>query len=268
MPFTLAHAAAAYPLRRTRLVLTALIFGTFAPDLEFFIRFEAAGRFGHSARGFFLFSLPVAFIAFWLFHDVLKEPLASLMPRAVRERIVPGTYPISWRQPRQLLLVLFSLLVGAASHILWDSFTHGGYWPARHFSWFWERVHFPVLGDLYNYKILQYGSTILGMLVVFFWFLHWIRTAPEQQHPAGSSVPAAHVRLARILIPLTALLGGLVRAMVGVGHPETPRDVQAWIVDFVVAAISLTWLELMVWGFALPIRRSHVASRRDHANVA
>ena len=271
MPFTLAHAAAAYPLRRTRLVLTALIFGTFAPDLEFFIRFEPAGHFGHSARGFFLFSLPVAFIAFWLFHDVLKEPLAALMPHAVRERIVPGTYPLSLRQPRRLLLVLGSLLVGAATHILWDAFTHNGYWPARHLPWFWQSVTFPMIGELHNYKILQYASSVFGLIVLVLWFRHWIRTAPVHRHPAGGSVPASHAKIARILIPATAMLGGLMRAVTDVGEPATPRDVQHWIVDVIVASISLAWLELMFWGFTLPARRSPDSPRvpqEDHANLA
>jgi hypothetical protein len=249
-------------------VLSALIFGTFAPDLEFFIRFEPAGHFGHSTRGFFFFSMPVALIAFWLFHYAVKEPLAALMPQLVRQKIVPGVYPLSLRRPFQLLLVLISVLVGAGTHILWDSLTHGGYWPARHFPWFWESVHVPRVGDLFYYKILQYVSTVFGMVVVLFWFVHWIRTAPEQRYPAGSNVPQAQARIARILIPLIALAGGLLRAVVGVGRPETPRDVQAWIVDLVVTAISLTWLELMVWGFTLPVRRSQPTPERDHANVA
>lgn len=251
MPFTLAHAAAAYPLRRTGLVLSALIIGTFAPDLEFFLRFAPEGPFGHTARGFFVFSLPVAFAVFWLFHDVVKEPLAALMPAAVRKRITPGIYPFSFRR---LLLVLFSLLVGASTHLLWDAFTHGGYWPGRHFHWFWKTVTVPLLGELHYYKVLQYASTVFGLDVVFFWFLHWLRTAPTQDQPAGSSVPLNQTRAARVLIPASVLLGALVRTLVGVSRPESPREFQTWLVEFVVTAISLTWLELMMWGFTLPVR--------------
>ena len=142
------------------------------------------------------------------------------MPRAIRLRIVPGVYPLSLRRPRQLSLVLLSLLVGAATHILWDSFTHGGYWPARHFPWFWETLPNPVIGDLHYYKILQYLSTGIGLLVVLFWILHWMRTAPVQEHPAGSSVPEGHARLARILIPAVALLGGIIRGCFCSGLPD------------------------------------------------
>ena len=95
VPFTLAHAAAAYPLRRTRLVLSALIIGTFTPDLEFFLRFAPRGPFSHTPRGLFLFCLPVGFVVYWLFHAVVKEPLAAVLPRAARERVPADPYPLS-----------------------------------------------------------------------------------------------------------------------------------------------------------------------------
>lgn len=257
MPFTLAHAAAAYPLRRTRLILSALIFGTFAPDLEFFLRFAPKGPFGHTTRGLFLFCLPVGFGIFWIFHDLVKEPLAALMPRAIRERITPGIYPMSLRRPHQLVLVLVSVLIGAITHLLWDSFTHASYWPGHHFPFLREVFTLPVIGEVHLYKLLQYASTIFGLAVVYFWLRHWARTAPVQQDPAGSSVSASHVRIARILIPATALLGGLIRAFVSIHNPETPRGMEIWVGDFVVASISLAWLELMFWGFTLPVRAAN-----------
>ena len=254
VPFTLSHAAAAYPLRRTRLVLSALIFGTFAPDLEFFLRFAPKGPFGHTARGLFLFCLPVGFGVFWIFHDLVKEPLAALMPRAIRERIVPGVYPMSLRRPLQLALIVVSILIGSLTHLLWDSFTHGGYWPGRHLPALWEVFTWPVVGEVHLYKLLQYVSTVLGLVVVFFWVLHWARTAPVQPQPAGRSVPVSHVRIARILIPATAVLGGLVRAWISIHDPVTPRAWEIWVGDFVVATTSFAWLELMLWGITLPVR--------------
>ncbi len=271
MPFTLAHAAAAYPFRRTRLVLSALIFGTFAPDLEFFLRFAPKGPFGHSTRGLFLFCLPVAFGCFWIFHDIVKEPLAALMPRDLRERIVPGIYPMSLRRPLQLLLICASILIGATTHILWDSFTHATFWPGRHFTFLQETFVLPVVGVVHTYKLLQYASTIFGLVVVFFWLRHWMRTAPVQVNPAGSSVPAHQARIARILIPASALVGGFARALVGVHYARTPRALEVWVGEFVVAAISLAWVELMIWGFTLPVRSADEPStvpQPDHANVA
>ncbi len=254
MPFTLAHAAAAYPFRRTRLVLSALIFGTFAPDLEFFLRFAPRGPFSHSFPGLFLFCLPVGFGVFWIFHDLVKEPLAALMPRAVRERIVPGIYPMSLRRPLHLLLILVSILIGALTHDLWDSFTHNRRWPSEDIPLLHEVFTVPLVGDVHVYKFLQYASTIFGLAVLYFWFRHWLRTAPVQADPAGSSVPASRARIARIVIPVVALASGLLRASIAGRNLDSPRGIEIWIGVFAVASISFAWLELMLWGLTLPAR--------------
>ena len=228
--------------------------------MEFFVRFGPLGPFGHTFRGFFLFSLPVAFVVFWMFHALVKEPLAALLPARVRQKIVAGEYPLSLRHPLPLILVVVSVFVGAATHILWDSFTHGGYWPAQHLSALKTAFILPVLGVVHLYKLLQYVSTVFGMLAIFFWFRHWIRTAPIQQEPAGDRVPRSQVRIARILIPLLALCAAVARTVISVRHPSTARGAEIWLGEFVVAAISFTWLALMAWGLMLPhVERSLLA---------
>src|ERR1700733_13386002 len=242
MPFTLAHAAAAFPLRRTRLILSALIIGTFTPDLEFFLRFAPKGPFGHTTRGLFLFCLPAGFIVFWLFHAVVKEPLAALMPRAVRQRVPADPYPIPLWQPLQLALVLLSILVGALTHDLWDSFTHAGYWPAQHWPFLMQPVTLPLLGVVHVHKLLQYASSVFGCVAVFFWFLHWVRTAPIQHEPAGCTGPPAQVRIARFAIPVIALIGAAIRPLIGTDHSPKHRGGEFWLGEFAVTVISLVWL--------------------------
>lgn len=199
--------------------------------------------------------MPAAFMMYWIFHDVVKEPLAALLPRAVRQRIPANPPSLSFRQPLQLLLLVLSLLVGGATHILWDSFTHASYWPGRHISELRDAVTLPLVGVVHYYKLLQYFSTIFGLVVVFLWILHWVRTTPVQPQPAGNVVPPAHARIARVLIPATALLGAFLRAVLDARHVSTPRGLEIWVGDFVVAAISLAWVELMIWGFTLPPHR-------------
>jgi Domain of unknown function (DUF4184) len=251
--------------------LSALIFGTFAPDLEFFLRFAPKGPFGHTTRGLFLFCLPVGFGVFWIFHDLVKEPLAALMPRAIRDRIVPGVYPMSLRQPLHLVLILVSILIGAVSHLVWDSFTHASYWPGRHLPFMHDTFILPWIGLVHTYKLLQYFSTVFGLVVVFFWVRHWARTAPVVANPAGTSVPASQVRVGRVLIPLIALVGGVLRPLISVHHSINARGVELWAGNFAVAAISSAWLALMVWGFTLPVRsadESLPVPEADHTSVA
>jgi hypothetical protein len=65
-------------------------------------------------------------------------------------------------------------------------------------------------------------------------------------------VPASQARIARILSPLLALCAAVIRTVINVRHPTTPRGAEIWLGDFVVAAISFAWLELMAWGLMLP----------------
>src|ERR1700755_2726734 len=95
MPFTLSHAAAAFPFRRTRLVFSAVIVGCFAPDFEYFIPFEHHGAFGHTLPGVFILDLPLSLLALWLFHRYAKEPLASCLPAKARERVSLGARNLS-----------------------------------------------------------------------------------------------------------------------------------------------------------------------------
>ncbi len=58
MPFTLAHPAAAAPLRRFGLVLSALVVGSMAPDFPYFLPGLPQDKFGHTLAGVFWFCVP------------------------------------------------------------------------------------------------------------------------------------------------------------------------------------------------------------------
>ncbi len=91
MPFTLAHSAAALPFRRLRLVPSALVIGTFAPDFEYFLRVTHSGRFGHTLVGSFVFTLPVALVVLWIFHTFVKVPVTMLLPDAIQRRLAKSS---------------------------------------------------------------------------------------------------------------------------------------------------------------------------------
>lgn len=61
VPFTFAHPAIMIPLIHKRpkwIDTTALIFGSMAPEFEYFIRFKAQAVVGHMLSGFLFFNLP------------------------------------------------------------------------------------------------------------------------------------------------------------------------------------------------------------------
>ena len=92
MPFTLAHAAAALPFRRTRLILSAVVVGTFAPDFEYFLRLVPGGHFGHTLPGVFVLDLPLSLVVLWLFHTYMREPIMTLLPEPIQRFTTKGVY--------------------------------------------------------------------------------------------------------------------------------------------------------------------------------
>ena len=79
-------------------------------------------------------------------------------------------------------MIVLALLLGSASHLLWDSFTHShSYdWPVQN-SEYLRSVAF-YIGDypLKVYRLLQHGSSIIGLLVVYFWVWRWYRQTDRQ----------------------------------------------------------------------------------------
>jgi len=182
LPFTLAHPAAVVPLRR-RLVLSALVVGSFAPDFHYFLNLAPNGHFGHTVVGVFLFCLPVGLAALWVFHKLLKLPLISLAPERHQQRLMRFTKPFCWGPSSRFLLILFSLLLGALSHLAWDAFTHNRGFVVRNLP----DMRTPPLEEFGSnrplYNLLQLGSSVLGPSLLVFWYWRWFRREPPQPVP-------------------------------------------------------------------------------------
>ncbi|MEU9029566.1 DUF4184 family protein [Streptomyces sp. NPDC048383] len=196
MPFTLSHAAAVLPaVRRTGrargpLVASALVLGSFAPDVFFFLDSfvegaMAYGSFTHSLAGIVTVDavLTVVLAAGWL---LLREPLVALLPRRLQGRVHAFVRGEHWRGRRPSSLALWfylSAVVGSLTHVGWDSFTH----PDR-----WGTNALPVLGEPFAfglplYSWVQYGTSALAAGVLCWFTATALRRLPDG--PAPASVP-------------------------------------------------------------------------------
>jgi membrane-bound metal-dependent hydrolase YbcI (DUF457 family) len=247
MPFTPAHAAAALPFLRLRLVPSALVVGTMAPDFEYFLRFAPGGGFGHTLPGAFLLSLPLALMVLWIFHALLKRPVVRLFPDGLRLRIAAQSAPFRFGGARRFVLIVVSALIGIATHLLWDCFTHRDMWASRHFPWLREEERLPILGMTAHYAMLQLGSTVLGILILCLWGWRWYRRSIPMRQAQEKSLPAARRHLVVAGIAVIALTGGAIRAMaamraLGRGH--------GWVIvagDGATSLIALAWWALVVY---------------------
>lgn len=123
-----------------------------------------------------------------LWHGVLAAPALVGAPPSVRARLAGRVEPGLVRRlagVRQVVLVLVALVVGAATHVAWDEFTH----PRR-----WGPEHLPVLavrwGPLPGYAWAQYASTVASGLLVTAWLLREWRRAPVRAVHPGWPWPA------------------------------------------------------------------------------
>src|SRR5262245_9526920 len=129
MPWTFAHPAGVLPFRRFsgpgRLSFGALLIGSMSPDFVYYVGRFDLGAFTHTPLGVLVVCLPagllVLALALWL-----RDPIAQLLPQPHRDALLATRSALAHFTVRSLSLAAASLLLGAATHVLWDSFTHQG----------------------------------------------------------------------------------------------------------------------------------------------
>jgi hypothetical protein len=139
MPFTFTHPAAILPFAYLPrkygkyIPMTGLVIGSLTPDFEYFFRMEPKGVYGHTPLGLFWFCLPVGILLSFIFHNIVRDSLIDNLPLFLKSRFY-GMKQIDWNKyfTKHWIVVIISILIGAASHVFWDSFTHGRYSANQH----------------------------------------------------------------------------------------------------------------------------------------
>lgn len=186
MPFTLFHVAAVLPLLRSRKTLfsaTGLIIGSIAPDFEKFLRLGLHNRHSHTWTSILYFSCPVALGLAFLFHLVVRDPFIAHLPRSLYQRLARFQY-FDWGQyfRQHYFVVVFSIMLGAATHLVWDSLTHGRDQLVEQYTWLRSYVHgIPVLLPVFSaFGVIS--SSIGALLIVWF-----VLRLPRNTAIAGSA---------------------------------------------------------------------------------
>ncbi|WP_413756076.1 DUF4184 family protein [Streptomyces sp. MMBL 11-3] len=221
MPFTLSHPAAVLPLLRRPFVPAALVAGAMAPDVPYFLAAlgvsasSAQDRYGpllnatetHSSVSGLLISLPFALVLVAAYR-MLRAPMTALLPPGLRlpepERAADAP-----ARARYTMWLLLSALIGIASHVAWDSFTHGDGFLVTHIG----ILRASAVGGLSVARLLQYASTVLGLAALG---RHLWRRRTRLRPTTGSDDVARLTPLARwsvvILLVTAPVLGGAAHA--------------------------------------------------------
>ena len=174
MPFTLAHPLAAAPIwlcSKRRLHLPSLFVGSMIPDIEYFLTLQPNRTIGHTLLGILIQGLPFSIVLLLIIRYVLMRPFLALLPRKLAQRFpTPRNYfPLQFLQ---LFNVVVSVVIGAASHLVWDDFTHDGGWVVPH-----SKLLQSQLGSMPIYQLLQYGSGVIGVFALLLWLSIWLNQA-------------------------------------------------------------------------------------------
>ncbi|HEY2897213.1 MAG TPA: DUF4184 family protein [Gemmatimonadaceae bacterium] len=252
MPLTPSHAVAAPIIQRVIrplgivLPMSALVIGTMVPDFEYLIRLSPGGGEWHTRVGLLEYCLPAGLATWLIFRIVIGPALLRLLPpglgAAARATVTPGpTY-------RLIPGALAAIAIGAASHDLWDSFTHLDGWAARHLPWLEHRFYLAPHHWVRYFLVLQYVSSVLGLLAVMAILWYWVAKQPTAARRIPPGERAWRAREAGLLL-LSAIAGAALNA----SRPHPPG--RAWTLGLAaVGSMSALALALLVYGVIDSVR--------------
>jgi len=209
MPFTFSHPAIVLPLTylpNRWFSLTGLIIGSLTPDFEYFLRMRIKSNYSHTIDGLFWFDLPLGLLLAFVFHNIVRDSLLKNLPVILKSRFSEARQ-FNWNRhfKDNWLVVMISILIGTASHILWDSFTHdNGYFvqiiPVLQSSIDLFGVQIPFL------KISQHSSTLIGALAIFF-AIYKLPSKKVEEHDVSIKYWIVFASLTLMIIVIRLLSG-------------------------------------------------------------
>ncbi|WP_316786498.1 DUF4184 family protein [Pedobacter frigiditerrae] len=171
MPFTFSHPAIVLPLSylpKRWVSLTGLVIGSLTPDFEYFIRMRIKSIYSHTLSGLFWFDIPVGLLLTFLFHLSVRNTLIENLPTFLKSRLLIFK-DFDWISyfKKNWVIVCLSVLIGAFSHVFWDSFTHDTGYFVRRMPVLLTKSNFFGL-SISVHKIIQHSSTVIGAIVILF----------------------------------------------------------------------------------------------------
>lgn len=202
MPLTFAHPAAVLPFPRNckNINFLAIVLGSMSPDFEYFLRGKPYGEIGHTIVGFFVFNLPMVVILYLIYKTCIHRTLVSHLPSILQDTYSPE---INSSRLLKVFVFFYSALFGMITHVVWDSFTHLEGFMVLNLSILTYNVH--IFGfNIPIFKILQHGSTILGLTVIIGYL--YFRTAKYKYNVERKKKPKQKLMYWGQIAFLTTLL--------------------------------------------------------------
>lgn len=233
MPLTFSHPAIVLPakyLPERWVSMTALIVGSVTPDFEYFIRLREESFYTHTWMGMLWLDLPLGLLLTFIYHYLVRDLFTCNIPAFFRKRFSPYMNFNWWNYfKHHFFIVIICLLIGIASHLFWDSFTHPGGHFVREIPALKQSTN--IWGErMQNARLVQTISTIVGAVIILF---------------AIMRMPVA----AKYAAPNAALDYWLI--IVGTGIVVVCMRMVSYIYDFGIEGTAIPFLSGMIAGSIL-----------------
>jgi hypothetical protein len=203
MPFTFAHPAIVLPFGKVfkrGLSVTGLVIGSMSPDFEYFFRMRFFSNFSHTWEGLVWFDVPLAFVLVILYEIFIKEKLITHLPGGLNRRFYWARQHVTFYTTGYFAIILFSVALGAASHIAWDELCHAkglfeNQLPVLHrmFHVYGHRV--------YGFTLLKHASTVFGLLFIAIVCL----TLPKSEFTRAKSITGFWLQVVLVMVVTLAV---------------------------------------------------------------
>lgn len=197
VPLTFAHPIAVVPLRRLGLPLPALAIGAMIPDMVLYAPLPFSYAITHSLLGLLTVDLVAAALVLVVWERLLRAPLQDACPSTLRDCLPSPVAPLAPLTLRAGGLTALALLIGAATHIGWDMFSHADGWMVQR----WAALR-STGGPLPVYQWVQYLSSALGLVGLAICAMLALHRTPRRATPR-------HVALAPAVLAAPLVLGAL-----------------------------------------------------------
>ena len=232
MPFPLAHPAAVLPLRRLcpkLLSFPGLVMGSLSPDAGYLLGASSLAHLSHQFPWGLCFGLVVGLAM--LFGFYLLVPVAiQLSPFQLQETLMRLS-----QQPHGSRGVIgISVLIGTATHLLLDSFTHAQGWFVLHSPLLQKPVGIIPSHEVRVCHVLWYFTSFVGIVWLAMAFQRWCQLAA----PGAAPLPV----WARVL---KSFLGATLVLPIEVAHHMVRSRCGLILVVFLglaITAMAIFWI--------------------------
>ena len=231
MPFTVSHTVAVIPLYKYLGkfgALSALIIGSMTPDFAYLTPYLVDQRMdSHSLLGVYLYGIPMGLTVYFLYHLLMAPVIVSVLPKTIQRHLHPDLFAGKLPDIPSYALI-FSIVLGALTHIFWDFFTHHSGIP-QYIGWMDTPLTSIDGYDIMPYRVLQHFSSVFGLSLLLFWIWSWLGKKKRAETNRQMGYEAANIKqwqapsylkkLSLILLLLVPIIAGLFSGIINM--PKT-----------------------------------------------